>query len=173
MDAVPTHELVALCYQLMKAAAHRERRRWPRLQDPYTTELVHSAYLRLARQQAWASKEAFLAAAANTMRQILVDEARARLAQKRGGGAVHESLSDTEANDPEMLADGRLVELDSALSRLQALDPRLAQVVELRYFAGMGHDEAAGVLGVNERTVRRDWLKAKAWLQLHGNWAAD
>jgi RNA polymerase sigma factor (TIGR02999 family) len=158
-------ELVELSYGLLKAAARRERRKWPLLADPSTTELVHSAYLRLAHQQAWNSRAEFMAAAANTMRQVLVDDARRRLAAKRGSGVRHEPLESAE----HVVDDGdrRLLGLDEALARLQALDPRLAQIVEFRYFVGLSNEETGAALGITERTVRRDWLKARAWLSTH------
>lgn len=165
-DAVlSTDELVALSYGLLKATARRERRQWPQLLDPSTTELVHSAYLRLAQQQVWPSKSAFLAAAANTMRQVLVDDARRRLAAKRGSGAPHESIDAAQHVAAHEDEDQRLLALDEALNRLQALDPRLARIVEFRYFVGLGNEETGVALGVTERTVRREWLKARAWLR--------
>jgi RNA polymerase sigma factor (TIGR02999 family) len=167
--SLKVEDLVELSYGLLKAAARRERRQWPQLVDPSTTELVHSAYLRLAHQQAWNSRTEFMAAAANTMRQVLVDDARRRLAAKRGSGARHEPLESAEhvADD----SDRRLLGLDEALSRLQALEPRLAQIVEFRYFVGLSNEETGAALGITERTVRRDWLKARAWLSAH--WDAD
>lgn len=132
-----------------------------------TTSLVHEAYLRLARPEALdvADRAHFFAVAARAMRQIAVDRVRAHCAGKRGGGAVHATL-DTDAG----VADGRdladLLALDAALTRLEALDARLARLVELRFFGGMSLEEAGAVLGLSERTLKRDWRRARAFL--HG-----
>jgi RNA polymerase sigma factor (TIGR02999 family) len=127
-----------------------------------TTALVHEAYLRLARQGSFRNRGHFLATAALAMRQVLVGHARQRLSDKRGGGVpalpidlVHELLG---AND------SRVVALDDALQELESEHPRLARVVECRYFAGYTDAETAEALGVTDRTVQRDWAKAKALL---------
>lgn len=129
-----------------------------------TTALVHEAFLRLvdAPNVPRENRTRFLAAASVAMRRVLVDYARAHRAAKRGGGAVPLELHDAlqAATDDA----GRLLELDEALQRLALVAPRLAQVVECRFFGGMTEDDTAVALGTSPRTVRRDWLKAKGWL---------
>lgn len=146
----------------LRAHARRERRRVRAGETLRTTALVNEAYLRLQRSEGWQGELHFLRAAALAMRQVLVDHARRKLAAKRGGGAV-DSLED-QAIEPFWVSDQRLVELDEALQRLSALNPRLTQVIECRFFGGYSDEETARVLGITDRTVRRDWIKAKAWL---------
>ncbi len=128
------------------------------------TALVNEAYLKLVQRppEGTADRGHFLGIAARAMRQVLVDHARASTAAKRGGGAAPVTLNEELAGlstDPE-----ELLALDEALDRLDALEPRLRRVVELRWFAGLQDEEIAGVLGVTRRTVQRDWAKARAWL---------
>jgi RNA polymerase sigma-70 factor (ECF subfamily) len=127
------------------------------------TALVHEAFLRLVDRHAPFSDSAhFLAAASQAMRRILVDHARGRGRRKRGAGAARLDLTSVEL--PDGGRDFDLVELDDALQRLASEDEREARVVEMRFFAGMDEAEIAGVLGVSDRSVRRYWLHAKAWL---------
>lgn len=132
------------------------------------TELVHEAYLRLvdATQRDWESRSHFFGVAARLMRQILVDRARSRLAQKRGGGALKVSIQSVEI---EVVDPGPrpidLISLDLALRELTDLDLDQGRIVELRFFAGMTVEETAEVLGVSPRTIKRDWRLAKAWLR--------
>ena len=105
--------------------------------------------------------EHFLRAAALAMRHVLVDHARARMTAKRGSGKIDALTDDIE---PFWESDERLVDLDEALQRLGGVNNRLAQVVELRFFAGYSEEQSARILGVTDRTVRRDWVKARAWL---------
>jgi RNA polymerase sigma factor (TIGR02999 family) len=129
-----------------------------------TTAMVNEAYLRLAGPNAgpWQDRAHFLAVASRAMRQILVDQARRKLAQKRGAGAVATSLDSRNAGEePRFL---EILELDEALGRLAALNERLARVVELRFFGDLSEEETAEALGVTDRTVRRDWRKARAFL---------
>lgn len=125
------------------------------------TALVHEAYVKLARSGVIAavSRAHFLAIAASAMRQIVIDQARAVHAQKRGGGVAAVTLTD-DAAALDLRTD-ELLALDEAL---QALDERQRLIVECRYFAGMEEREVADVLGISERTVRREWVKARAWL---------
>lgn len=128
------------------------------------TALVNEAYLKLIQRPPIGAETRghFLGVAARAMRQVLVDHARAWGAEKRGGGVtpvtLQEELAGVRSDPEEVLA------LDQALDRLDVLDSRLRQVVELRYFAGLHDEEIAGVLGVTRRTVQRDWTKARAWL---------
>jgi len=135
-----------------------------------TTALVHEAYLRLVDQTRtdWADRGQFFAVAARVMRRILVDHARRRRSAKRGGAGVAVTLGAAdEAEGAVTLADeraGTLLAVDEALTRLAAREHRLARVVECRFFGGLTDAETGTALGVTERTVQRDWAKAKDWL---------
>jgi len=130
-----------------------------------TTALVHEAYVRLIDQAGvqWQNRAHFYAIAAEMMRRILVDHARKRGAAKRGGDAVrvtlNEALNAPEKQDPDLIA------VDEALTKLAAMDRQQARVVELRFFGGLNVEETAEVLGISERTVKRDWSVAKAWIR--------
>jgi RNA polymerase sigma-70 factor (ECF subfamily) len=127
------------------------------------TALVHEAFLRLLdRQMPYAGEAHFLAAASQAMRRILVDHARGRGRKKRGAG--FEKVDLVECADPIASNELDLVELDDAIERLALKDQQSARVVELRFFAGMDEREVAEVLGVSDRSVRRYWIHAKAWL---------
>jgi RNA polymerase sigma factor (TIGR02999 family) len=163
-------DLVTVVYAELRSIARRQRRRDPR-QDPTlaTTALVNEAYIRLAQHDRglYRHREHFLAVAATAMRQIVIDEARKRLRRKRGSGQQLLSLDerDIRIDDQAEL----LVSLNEALDGLDRVNPRLRQVVECRYFAGLTEEETAQALGVSSRTVRRDWAKARAWLVIeHG-----
>jgi RNA polymerase sigma factor (TIGR02999 family) len=158
----PVDALIEQLYGALREIAHRERLRVGRPQTLQTTALISETYVKLSQHQGWNNREHFLASAATAMRHILVDAARARLAQKRGSGAIAESLE--EAFEVGNVADGDVLRIDEALKELQALDTRLAAVVECRFFAGYSEEETGRILGISDRTVRRDWLQAKAWL---------
>jgi len=130
-----------------------------------TTALVHEAYLKLADQKdvSWESRNHFFAIAATFMRRILVDHARHKSREKRGGKAADLSL-DEAMTVAVGGVDLDLLALDEALDRLASREEYLARVVELRFFSGLDVPETAGVLGVSESTVKRDWAMAKAWL---------
>lgn len=159
-------ELVPLVYDELRqlaAAILRQERAGHSLQP---TALVNEAYLRLidATKFEWQGRAQFLALAARSMRQILVDHARARDARKRGGDRVRVTLGDESAGElgaPEL----DLLDLDDALGELAALDARKAQVVELRFFAGLEMAEIAEVLRVGHTTAEDDWYFARAWLR--------
>jgi RNA polymerase sigma factor (TIGR02999 family) len=134
-----------------------------------TTALVHEAYLKLVDQNGatWQDRSHFFSVAALAMRHILVDSARRRMAKKRGGEDVRITLDEFRLSGEETDAEARAVEVpavDRALTSLAALNERLSQLVELRFFAGMTEEETAQVMGTSERTVRRDWRKARAFL---------
>ncbi len=156
--------LMDLTYRELRkiAAGHLRRERSAR--SIQTNDLVHEAYLRLARQSGtpWRDRAHFYQVAAHVMRQFLVDRARKRHAGKRGGGvpeiSLDRALDIAEAHSSDLLV------LEEALSRLQAVDGRQCQVVEMRFFAGMSEDEIAEVLGVSARTINREWRMARAWL---------
>jgi RNA polymerase sigma factor (TIGR02999 family) len=157
--------LVPLVYAELRAIAHRQlgARGW--VGTLSTTELVHEAYLKLVDQSQaeWRDRAHFLALASVAMRHVLVDRARARVALKRGGGRRRLSLDEREISvddQPEML-----LQLDEALDRLAAAEPRLARVVECRFFGGLTEEEIAEVLAVTVRTVQRDWAKARMLLR--------
>jgi len=160
--AATANTLAPLLFEQLRTQARHERRRVRAGETLQTTALVHEAYIRLQRSDGWQDETHFLRAAAMAMRQALVDHARHKLAAKRGGGAV-ESL-ETQATEPFWISDQRLVDLDEALKRLSVLNPRLTHVIECRFFGGYSELETARLLGVTDRTVRRDWIKAKAWL---------
>jgi RNA polymerase sigma factor (TIGR02999 family) len=132
-----------------------------------TTSLVHETYLKLARPEALAlnDRQHFFAVAARAMRQIAINFTRDRLAAKRGGGAAVTTLG--AADEMAATGDGTdLLALDAALEQLATVEPRLAQLVELRFFGGMGLDEAGAAIGLSPTTLKRDWRKARAFL--HG-----
>lgn len=128
------------------------------------TALVHEAYIRISRLDRieWQNREHFFAVAARAMRRILVDYALARQAAKRGGGRERVPLEDAMLTSDEDA--GQILALNEALDGLERLEPRLARVVECRYFAGMSIEETASALGVSPATVKRDWSVARAWL---------
>jgi RNA polymerase sigma factor (TIGR02999 family) len=154
--------LVEAFYADLHRLAHRERWRVGASETLRTTALVHEAYLKLYQGGHWASRAHFLSTAAMAMRQALVQHARARCATKRGGGIVPRPLEDAASvlAEPEE----KVVALDEAMNRLEKINPRLARVVECRYFAGYTEAETATALNVTERTVQRDWARAKALL---------
>ncbi len=156
-------ELLPLLYDDVRRIARGERRRVRAGGTMQTTALVHEAYLKLLTAARFQDRQHFLRAAALAMRHILINHARDRIAAKRGGGAERASLEEVpEVGTIEPLA---LVEISEALKRLAVLSPRLAQIVECRFFAGFTDEETAQALGLTDRTVRRDWIKARAWLR--------
>jgi len=128
------------------------------------TALVNEAYLKLAGQQGfdWQNRAHFFAVCAQVMRHILIDHARAHARDKRGGGAVKVSLNDALVVAEDQAS--HFIALDEALRRLESLDPQKGKIVELRYFGGLSVEEAAEVMNISPRTVRREWQRAKAWL---------
>jgi RNA polymerase sigma factor (TIGR02999 family) len=157
-------QLVPLVYQELRDLARRYMRREPSDHTLQATALVNEAYVRLVdvNRIQWQNRAHFLAVAARTMRRILVEFARQRHRQKRGGDVVHVTIDHAEDIAPEKGAD--LVALSDALSALATFDPRMSQVVELRFFGGLTVEETADVLSVSPETVMRDWKTAKAWL---------
>jgi RNA polymerase sigma factor (TIGR02999 family) len=155
-------ELMPIFYQDIRRLARRERRRVSAGVTMQTTALVHEAYLKLHGSPEFNNREHFLRAAALAMRHVLVSHARERLAAKRGGGEKPVPLDEA----PEVAGDDDavLLEINEALERLAQINPRLAYVVECRFFAGFDDSETAIALGLTDRTVRRDWIKARAWL---------
>lgn len=157
-------KLVPLVYKELERLAHRYMRGERPDHTLQTTALVNEAYLRLidSSKVHWQNRAHFLAISAQTMRRVLVDMARSRHYQKRGGEAEKVSLDEALAVSQERRVD--LVALDDALTALAAVDPRKCQVVELRFFGGLSAEESAEVLKVSADTVLRDWKLAKVWL---------
>lgn len=163
-DKDALNRLLPVLYEELRVLARSRLRQERPDHTLQTTALIHEAYVRLIdqRQVTWQSRSHFLGIAAQAMRRILVDHARARRAAKRGGGAV---LSPLELAIEVPAPDGTdHAELDDALLALEKLDVQQARVVELRFFGGLTVAETAEVIGVSATTVKRDWAVAKAWL---------
>jgi RNA polymerase sigma factor (TIGR02999 family) len=166
-DPTAAEQLLPLVYdELRKLAAQRLTQEKPG-QTLQATALVHEAYLRLVdgkQAQNWNSRGHFFAAAAEAMRRILVDNARRKKSAKVGG-----QLDRVELNDAHLVASDRdvdLIALDEALEKLAALEPRKAQLVKLRFFAGLSVEQAAEALGISASTAGADWAYAKSWLKV-------
>ena len=155
-------ELLPVFYQQLRRVAHRTRARFGGGHTMQTTALVHEAYLRLGQSRRFADETHFLRAAALAMRHALINYAQSRIAGKRGSGGQHVTLS--HVADLTIDSDEGMLALHEAMERLAAEMPRLADVVECRFFGGYGEEETARALGTSLRTVQRDWLKARAWL---------
>lgn len=157
--------LMPLVYEELRRIARRHLRNEPQTRTLQTTALVHEAYLRLIDQTRinWQNRAQFFGIAAQMMRRILVDHARKRLRDKRGGKAVVLSLDDNSIDVSDERA-AELVALDEALRKLAEQEPAKAKLVELRYFGGLSIEETAEVLGVGTATVIRQWRIVKAWL---------
>jgi len=157
--------LIPLVYgELRRIAQHFLQREKPG-HTLQSTALVHEAYVRMVGQNLpeWQSRAHFFGIAAQLMRQILVDHARARQAAKRGGDVFKLSLDESTAMPEQRDLD--LIALDDALKSLTELDPQQSRIVELRYFAGLTIEDTSEVLGISPATVKRDWATARAWLQ--------
>jgi RNA polymerase sigma factor (TIGR02999 family) len=169
-DQDALNQLMPLVYAQLRAQARRYLRSERAGASLQSTALVHEVYLRLTRAQVvdWQDRAHFFALAAQMMRRILVDAARARVASKRGGGALHAEHSAALDLDrlPAAHSDPALMicALDDALNSLTQLDPRRAKVIELRFFSGLSIEETADLLRVSPQTVMRDWRLAKLWL---------
>ena len=163
-DRQALNQLFPVVYEQLRAAAHRQLSRGLAGDTLQTTALVHEAYLKLlgAGRADWQDRQHFFAVAARAMRQIIVDYARARVAAKRGGHARRLDIDE----QPLAITDRahELVALDHALTELETLSERPARVVELRFFAGLSVEETAEVMNISERTVKREWRKARAFL---------
>ena len=183
-------ELTSLLYRELRSLAQRHLRRERSNHTIQRTALVHEAFVRLVNQQSvdWRSRGHFFALASTLMRRILVDHARARLSSKRGGGLQVESLEELEDGGTEPAdessggfagggggpgggdaggsdCDEDITAIDSALTRLAAIDDRQVQIVQMRYFGGMTIEETAQALDISEATVKREWTVARAWLK--------
>jgi len=163
-DRSALDKLLPLVHSELRRIAQRQMSQERPGHTLQATALVNEAYLKLAGQQGfdWQNRAHFFAVCAQMMRHILIDHARAHARDKRGGGAVKVSL-----NDALVVADDQarhFLALDEALRALERLDPQKGKIVELRYFGGLSIEEAAKVMNVSPRTVRREWQRAKAWL---------
>lgn len=157
--------LVPLVYDDLRRIARAQMRRTARGATLDTGALVHEAYVKLVdqRRATWNDRRHFFAVASLAMRQVVVDHARSRGRRKRGGGELPVTLDDapeTAARDLD-----QVLAVDEALTRLEAVDPRLVRIVECRYFAGLSEQETADALDIALRTVQREWFKARAWLR--------
>ena len=163
-DEAALHQLIPLVHRELRRLAQRAMSIERPDQTLQPTALVNEVYLRLVdmKNVRWTDRAHFFALSARLMRRILVDIARSRRYQKRGGGATTVCLDEASIPAPERGED--LVALDEALQRLAEFDPRRSQVVELRFFGGLGVDEVAEVLDVSRHTVMRDWTLARTWL---------
>jgi RNA polymerase sigma factor (TIGR02999 family) len=165
-DVRALEQLTPLVYAELRKIAHRYMNRERAGHTLQTTAVVHEAFLRLLGnpQENWQNRAHFYAIAAQMMRRILVDYARANLRAKRGGETTRVALEDIDAPVTEPALDPDLIALDAALEKLAEIDPRRGRVVELRFFGGLSVEETAHVLQVAPDTVVRDWRVAKAWL---------
>jgi RNA polymerase sigma factor (TIGR02999 family) len=175
-DAQASESLVRLVYAELRRQAQLALRRENEGHTLQPTALVHEAWLRLGDQHdaSWESRTQFFALAAQMMRRVLLDHARARHTFKRGGGGIQVSLSGADGSSAEpgsLAAQGSsldavdLIALNEALERLAVLDPQKARLVDLRYFAGLSIPEAAAALGISTATVGREWAIARMWLR--------
>lgn len=163
-DSGAYDEAISLAYNHLRRVARAQLARGWSSETLTTTALVHEAYMQLADETGveWQDRSHFFAICARAMRRILVDRARHRAAQKRGGGSSPLSLDGIDAG-VEPNAD-LVLAVDEAVSSLERFNGRLARVVECRYFAGLTEEETAAALGSSLRTVQRDWTRARAWL---------
>lgn len=163
-DELALEQLMPLVYGELRRMASNHMRKQPSGHTLQTTELIHEAYLKLAKhdESNWQNRAHFFGVAATAMRQILVDYARSKNSKKRGGWQERVTLTDGTAVSPNRSKD--IVALDEALKSLTALDARKGRVVELKYFGGGTNEEIAEVLKVSIDTVKRDWRFARTWL---------
>ena len=157
-------KILPVVYDELRRTARRALRRESSEISIQTIELINEAYLKLVdqRESDWQNRAHFFAVAARVMRNLLVDRARSLQFAKRGGGVKRVSADEIMIASPE--EDVNVIDLHEALTTLAALDERKSRIVELRYFAGLSVEETAEVLGISDITVKREWLKAKAWL---------
>jgi len=168
-DESALEQLIPIVYDELRRVAHRRLRGERAGHTLQTTALVNEAYLRIVascHQVDWQNRAQFFALAAQQMRRVLVDIARAHGCQRRGGGAKQIEFDEAGIAEPEIaLSLDDLLALDEALGRLARIYPRKAQVVELKFFGGLSDDEAATVLKINPELVKKDWQKAKLFLR--------
>ena len=163
-DEGAANELLPLVYEELRTLARVRLRTLGRGQSLQPTDLVHEVYLKLVRTEdrVWENRRHFISAAGTAMRSILVDRLRRQATQKHGAGLQRETADElivALGHDPE-----QTLAVDQALTRLEQVDPRAAKVVTLRFFLGLSEPEIADALGLTDRTIRRDWVFARAWL---------
>lgn len=163
-DAQASEAILPLVYRELRKIAAGQLAREPDGQTLQPTALVHEAWIRLSRgdSRSWQSREHFVAAATEAMRRIVVERARSKLRLKRGGNRERVALEEAQWARPE--TDEQVLEVHAALEQMEKSFPELAQVVKLRFFGGLKHDEIAMALGVNEKTIRRRWELARVHL---------
>ncbi len=163
-DEFALEQLMPLVYDELRRMARSFMRRQPAGHTFQTTELIHEAYLKIARgdERNWQNRSHFYGVAAKAMRQILVDYARSKSSQKRGGWQDQVSLSDDLATVKDISRE--VVALDEALKNLEQIDERRSRVVEMKFFGGLKIEEIAEVLKISPETVKRDWQFARTWL---------
>jgi RNA polymerase sigma factor (TIGR02999 family) len=162
-DAVAANQLLTLVYEELRRLASAKLAYEPDGHTLDATALVHEAYLKLGGEQLFATKGAFMRAAGEAMRRVLVDHARAKRADKRGGDWKRVDLNDATMS----VDDTNLIALDEALAEFAKVDREAAELVQLRYFAGLSIPQAAEMLGISPRTADRTWAYARAWLYRH------
>lgn len=157
-------DMIQELYSELRTLAAAKMARLRPGQTLQATALVHDAYLRLARNsdQRWENRAHFFASAAEAMRRVLVDQARKKNAQRRAGALHAETLDELQLPSPE--PDDRILEVHEALEEFEKQNPGAAEVVKLRFFAGLNHEEVAALLDISEKTARRHWNLAKIWL---------
>ena len=163
-DGQGSEELLPLIYDELRKLAQGHMNHEAGNHTLQATALVHEAWLRMVQEgdRTWQNRASFFSAASMAMRRILVDHARRKSRLKRGGGQARLDIQDVELADSEK--DEAILLVDEALERLEQVNAPLAKVVVLKFFGGMTHKEAAGILEVSERTVERQWVCARAWL---------
>ncbi len=163
-DTNASAQLMPLVYDELRRMARRKMRREAPQHSFQTTDLIHEAYLKLAKhdEHNWQNRSHFFGVAAKAMRHILVDYARSKQSEKRGGGRQRVPLADEIVSGPDRSLE--LVALDDALKALEALDHRKSQVVELKFFGGLTNEQISEVLKISVETVKRDWRFARNWL---------
>ncbi|MBK9164786.1 MAG: sigma-70 family RNA polymerase sigma factor [Acidobacteria bacterium] len=163
-DTAALEQLMPLVYDELRKMARHHMRRQPVGHTFQTTDLIHEAYLKLANREGagWQNRAHFFAVASTAMRHILVDYARSKQSQKRGGWQERVTLNDDFAAAEEQAKE--ILALDDALQQLAKLDDRKSRIVEMKYFAGITNDQIAEVLKVSPETVKRDWRFARTWL---------
>jgi RNA polymerase sigma factor (TIGR02999 family) len=169
-DRSAFNELFPLVYEELRKLAHEQRRHWRGHDTLNTTTVIHEAYLKLAAQPEpdWETRAHFLAVAAKAMRQVLIDYARSRAAQKRGGDRIRVSLEDLDLTGSGEQSSAHtaeaLIALDEALKRLERRNERYSRIVECRFFGGLTIRDTGAALGISPATVARGWALAKRWL---------
>ncbi|MEZ5966190.1 MAG: ECF-type sigma factor [Planctomycetota bacterium] len=170
-DPAVAAEILPAVYEALRRLAHRRLAREPVGHSVVATELVHEAYARLTKGEpiAWQNRRHFFGAAAEAMRRIVVERARSRRSEKRGGRHARQEPSESciVGADPGLCESSQIVALDAALAKLRALDERKAEIVMLRYFSGLTIEETAQALCISITTVKDEWAFARAWLRAH------